>query len=79
MEKTFFQNIRLHDAIELPDSLEISETTEEDDESLMGFDINRIPPRIFRNIPAARNALVKEVNDLLEPDGEGLPALKIIK
>ena len=44
----------------------------------MGFDINRIPPRIFRNIPAARNALIKEVNDLLQPDEKGLPALKIV-
>ena len=49
--------------------------TEQEEQSLIGHDISRLPPRVFRAIPAAVMALKKEIPDLLRKDASGNAAL----
>ena len=50
--------------------------TEEGEQTILQHDISRLPPRVFRKIPAAIMALKKEIHDLLKEDSTGNAALK---
>ena len=49
--------------------------TQREEDLLIGHDISRLPPRVFRTIPAAVVALKKEIHDLHKPDSSGKAAL----
>ena len=49
--------------------------TAEEEDRLIGHDLSRLPPRIFRETPAAMIALRKEIDGLVRPDAAGHPGL----
>ena len=46
-----------------------------DDDIVGQFDPSRIPPRISFRLQKARDAIIKEIGDLLTPHGQGPPAM----
>ena len=64
---------------QLNSSFEQDPLTEQEEELLIGHDLSRLPPRVFRKIPAAITALKKELHGLLQPDSTGQPGLKLVK
>ena len=61
--------------LSLEDECEQLPLTEAEEQSLIGHDISRLPPRVFRNLPAAVAALRMEIRDLLRKDQAGSSAL----
>merc|ERR1711989_116282 len=64
--------------LSLDDECEQLPLTEAEEQSLIGHDVSRLPPRVFRLIPAAVAALRKELQDLLRKDQSGASALEEI-
>ena len=52
-----------------------TELSPEEEALLVGHDISRLPPRVWRAIPLACESLIKEINDLTTKDNTGHPAL----
>ena len=51
---------------------------ETEEEALLGHDLNRITPKGFLKVEAARKALVKELMGLTKPGEDGHPAMEIV-
>ena len=50
--------------------------TPSEESKLVGRDLSRLPPRVFRTIPAALQSLRKEIDGLLKKNSSGEAALK---